>query len=259
MQGLLLVPMVRPGVRCGVLLAGRAMGLCFAPVLPDGGQATGLKRGLLGLEVPFEAHLLHQWRAQQPQRGLPPACQAGAQTPACINVEQVISSLPPVCATHILAGRSHAVKLHLQAQSFTTQPVKSSWLCDCAVQHSCLVLPSLDRPHRCVSGHHLRPITRCRDLGLSMTSSTVLRIATAIEIVRWRGRSIATQLCLVHAHRQVALLWNWRSCALQLRVIHPCLQLTLGAVRLLGPSAALQLSVIESRLQKYTCLCETVA
>ncbi len=92
MQGLLLVPMVRPGVRCGVLLAGRAMGLCFAPVLPDGGQATGLKRGLLGLEVPFEAHLLHQWRAQQPQRGLPPACQAGAQTPACINVEQVISS-----------------------------------------------------------------------------------------------------------------------------------------------------------------------
>ena len=92
MQGLLLVPMVRLGVKCRVLLAGHLMGLCCAPALPDGRQATGPKRGVLGLEELFEAHLLHQWRAQQLQRGLPPACQAGVQTPASIDVEQVISA-----------------------------------------------------------------------------------------------------------------------------------------------------------------------
>ena len=91
MQGLLLVPMVRLGVGYRLLLAGRAMGSCFPAALPDNRQATGPKRGLLGLEELFQAHLLRRRRAQQPQRGLPPACQDGALAPACIDVEQVIS------------------------------------------------------------------------------------------------------------------------------------------------------------------------
>ena len=95
MQEPLLVLMGRLGVRCRVLFAGRSMRFCFAPALPDGRQATGLKRGRLGLEELLEAHLLHQWEAQQPQRGLPPACQAGAQTPASPHVEQFISALTP--------------------------------------------------------------------------------------------------------------------------------------------------------------------
>ena len=77
--------------------------------------------------------------------------------------------------------------------------------------------------------------------------------------VRWLGGSAATQLCLVHAHRQVALFQNLPSCALPLRVIYPCLRVLLGAASLLGAWAALQLSVIDSCLQKDACLLDVVA
>ena len=161
MQGPLLVPVGRLGVRCRVLLAGRSRGLCFAPDRPDGQQATGLKRDRPGLEELFEAHLLHQWRAQQPQRVLPPACQGGAQTPASSDVEQVTSA-PDSAQHHTLDSRALACR-----GSGSADPVSCATTSDQIMAtllrrpaQSCSVRRCLRAPHLCVSRHHLKAVTR---------------------------------------------------------------------------------------------------